>query len=60
MGDIVAQQLEALIVKQVVNMVSSPGEEVIHAEYLAAMFQQLFTQVRAKESRTTGDEDSPL
>jgi hypothetical protein len=43
MGDIVAQQLEALIVKQVINMVPSPGEEVIHAEHLASMFQQLLT-----------------
>jgi hypothetical protein len=43
MGDIVAQQLEALVVKQVVDVVPRPGEKVIHAEHLAPKLQQSFT-----------------
>jgi hypothetical protein len=58
MGDIVAQQLEALVVEEVVNMVPRPGEEVIHAEHLAPKLQQSFTQVRAEESCATGNENS--
>jgi hypothetical protein len=35
MGDVVAQQLEAFVVEQMLNIMPCSGEEVVHAQHLA-------------------------
>jgi hypothetical protein len=55
MGDVVAQQFEPLVIEQMFDIASSPGEEVVDAEDLAASFQQLLAEVRAQKAGASGD-----
>ena len=38
-GDVVAQQLEALVVEEVLDVASGPSEKIVDAEHLAAAIQ---------------------
>ena len=58
MGDVVAQQLEALMVKEVLNVVPRSSEEIVHAQHLAAKLQQSLGEMRAKKSCSAGNENS--
>jgi len=49
-GYVVPQNFEPWVVKQVLDIAPSPGEKVIHAEQIAADFEQTFAQVRANET----------
>ena len=60
MGDVVAQQLEALVVEEVLDVASCAGEEVVDAENLAAAFEQPIGEVRPEEAGATRDKDSTL
>src|SRR5258708_11452780 len=51
-GYVVPQKLEPRVVKQVLDIAPGPGEEVIHAEQIAANFEQTFAQMRANETCT--------
>ena len=51
-GYVVPQNLEPRVVKQVLDIAPGPREEIIHAEQIAAGFEQAFAQVRADETCT--------
>ena len=59
LGDVVAHQLEAVVVEQVLDVGARAGEEVVEADDLVAFVQQPLAQVRAEETRATGDQNSP-
>src|SRR6185369_17094888 len=47
LGDVVTQQLEALIVEQVKNVFAPAGEEVVEAEHLVAFADESLTKMRS-------------
>jgi hypothetical protein len=55
-GHVVAQQLEARMADQVLDVAPRTGEEVVDAQHVVAAFEQLLAQVRAQEAGTAGDE----
>ena len=60
MGDVVAQQLEALVIEQMLDVVPCAGEEIVDAEHLAAALQQPFGEMRAEKAGSAGNENSSL
>ena len=54
-GDVVAHQLKVGIADQVRDVVLGAGEEVVHAQDVAAVGEQALAQVGAEEA---GDEDA--
>ena len=53
MGNVVAQQLEALVVEEVLDVAASPSEEIVDAGHLAAAFEQPVGEVRPEEAGAT-------
>jgi hypothetical protein len=52
MRHIVAQQLEALMVEEMVDIASGTSEKIVDAEHLAPLRQKWLTKVRSKKSGT--------
>jgi len=50
MGDVVAQELEPLMVEKVLDVVSRPGKEIVHAQHLVSSLQQSLAEMRAEKS----------
>ena len=59
-GDVVAQQLEALVVEEVLDITSGASKEIVDAEPLVAAFEQPIGEMRAEEAGAARDEDSSL
>jgi len=58
LGDVVAEQLEAMVVEQVIDVAALPGEEVVEAQDLVPHAEQTLAQVRADEASAAGHEDA--
>src|SRR5581483_866739 len=58
LGDVVAHQLEAVVVQQVLDVDPRPGEEVVQTDHLVSVGQEPFAKVRAKEAGASGDQDA--
>jgi len=59
-GDVVAEELKVRVLKQMQNVSLAPRVEVVHTEDILALFQQMITQMGAKESSTAGYKDAFL
>jgi hypothetical protein len=57
---VVAHELEAGMREQVLDISLRAGEEIVYAEHFIAASEQAIDQMRANESRTTGDENALL
>ncbi len=55
---VVADELEARMVVQVLDVALGAGEEIVDAEHLVALLQQPVAQMRAEESGAAGDQDA--
>ncbi len=53
-----AQELEARMVVQVIDVALGAGEEIVDAQHLVALRQQPVDQVRAEEACATRDQDA--
>ena len=60
MGDVVTQQLEALVVEEVLDVATGAGEEVVDAKHLVAALEQAVGEMRPEEAGAAGDENSAL
>jgi hypothetical protein len=60
MRNVVAHEFEALVVKQVIDVMPCAGEEIVHAQHLALPIKQAFAQMRPKESSAPCHKDSSL
>ena len=60
MGDVVAQQLEALVIEEVLDVASRAGKEIVDAEHLAAALEQPVGEVRPEEAGATRNKNSSL
>ena len=49
-GDVVAQELKPLMVEKVLDVVSRPGKEIVHAQHLVSSLQQSLAEMRAEKS----------
>ena len=56
-GDVVAQQLEALVVEEVLDITSGASKEIVDAEPLVAAFEQPIGEMRAEEAGAARDEE---
>lgn len=54
-----ADELEASIVLQMVEVALVPGEQVVNTKDLVASFDQSINQMRPEKPRATGDENAP-
>ena len=59
MGDVVAQELETLVVEEMLDVAPRAGEK-INAQDLLPPRQQLFTKMRAEKSCASRDQNAPL
>ena len=57
-GDVVAQELEALVVEEVLDVASGAGEEIVDAEHLVAALEQPVGEVRPEEACSAGNQNS--
>ena len=48
------------MIEEVLNVVPGAGEEVVHAQHLAAKLQKSLGKMRAEKSRATGNENAPF
>ena len=60
MCNIVPQQFKTLVIEQMLDVVPSAGEEIIHAEHLAAALQELLAEMRAEKSSSARNKDAFL
>ena len=58
MGDIVAQLLEALMSKQMFDVASCAGKEVIDTQHLAARLEQPLAKMRTEKARPARNENA--
>src|SRR6476469_8615720 len=58
LGDVRPERLEALIIEQVLDILSSAGEEVVQAYYVVTLCQEAFAEVRSDEAGTAGHKDA--
>ena len=57
-ADVVAHQLEAVVVEQGGDVAPTPGEVVVHAQHVVALRQEPRAQVRTEEPRTARHHDA--
>ena len=55
--DVVPQELEALVPRQVRDVLRVPGDEVVQPHHVVPVAQEAVGQVRPQEARGTGDQD---
>jgi hypothetical protein len=60
MGDVVAQELKALVIEQMLDVVPRSGEEVVDAENLATGREQTLAEMGAKESSSAANQHAPF
>ena len=53
-----ADQLEAVVVEQVQDVVARAGEEVVDAEHVVPVREQPLAEERAEEAGAAGDKDA--
>jgi hypothetical protein len=53
LADIVSQELEAAVVKQVPHIIAAAGKEVVEANDFVTLENQSLTQVRSNKARTS-------
>ena len=53
-----AHELKVRMIQQMGDVVLGAGEEVVQADNVVAVGQQSFTEMRAEEAGTAGDEDA--
>jgi hypothetical protein len=56
LADVVPQKLEAAVIEQMSDVISTPREKVIEADDFVALQNQTFTEMRADEPRTARHE----
>jgi hypothetical protein len=59
LGDIVAHQLEPVVVEQVLDVRAGSGEEIVEADHLVPFLEQPLAEVRSQEPRSSRDENAP-
>ena len=57
---IMAQQFKAMVIEQMSDVFAPSGKEIVQADYLVLICQQLLAQMRTNESRAAGNEYSHL
>ena len=57
-GHVVADELEAGMIKQVLDVALGACEEVVDAKHFVAMLEQRFAQMRSDEARAASDKDA--
>ena len=55
--DVVAHQLERLMVEQMGDVAPRAGEKIVDAEHVVSGMQKPFAQMRAEKARAAGDEN---
>ena len=55
-GDVVLDEPEALVARQVRDVVGVAGDEVVHADDRVALREEAVAKMRAEEPRPAGDE----
>ena len=55
LGNVVTQQLEALVVEQVKDVFAPAGEEIVEAEHLVAFVDEPLAKMRPNKPRATCD-----
>jgi hypothetical protein len=53
-----AHQLKAVIIKELFNVAPRSGEKIVEANYTGAVFEQSLTEMGAKKTGSSGDEDA--
>ena len=53
-----ADQLEALVIEQVLDVAAGAGEEIVDADDIGALGQQALAQMRAEEAGAAGDQNA--
>ncbi len=54
--DVVADQLEARMAEEVLDVLLAPGLEVVHAHHFVAALDEPVTEMRAEEAGAAGDQ----
>jgi hypothetical protein len=57
-ADVVADEFEAFVVEEVLDVALAAGEEVVEADDFVAFVEEAFAEVGAEESGAAGDEDT--
>jgi hypothetical protein len=57
-ADVVADEFEAVVVEEVLDVAFSAGEEVVEADDFVAFVEEAFAEVGAEEAGSAGDEDA--
>jgi hypothetical protein len=60
LGDIVPDQLKAMIVQQVRDILLAASEEIIETNNVVALREQSFTKMRANKPGTAGNKNSHI
>ena len=55
-----ADQLEALVVEQMLDVAPRAGEEIVEADDLRALRQQALAEMRAEKAGAAGDQNTLL
>jgi hypothetical protein len=50
-ADVVVVELEVAALEQVLDVLQSAGDQVVHADHVVAFLQETVAEVRAEESR---------
>ena len=58
LGDIVLDELERRVGRQVRDVAATAGQQVVHADDLVAVAEEPLAKMRPDESRATGDDRS--
>jgi len=56
----VPQQFKTLVIEQMLDVVPCAGEEIIHAEHLAAALQELLAEMRPEKPSSARNKDASL
>ena len=57
-GDVVTDELEEWVVHEMRHVLLAAGVEVVEAEHLVALPEQVFAQVRAQKAGAAGDQSA--
>jgi hypothetical protein len=57
-ADVVADEFEAFVVEEVLDVALSAGEEVVEADDFVAFVEEAFAEVGTEEAGSAGDEDA--
>jgi hypothetical protein len=57
-ADVVADEFEAFVIEEVLDVALAAGEEVVEADDFVAFVEEAFAEVGAEESGAAGNEDT--